>query len=50
MGLVWKLACELSELVIVKVAWKCDEWKSYEHGWFMMSGNGLGLEHERPWL
>jgi len=47
MGLVWKLACELSEWVIVKVAWKCDELKSYEHGWVMMSWNGLNLEIER---
>jgi len=32
-GLVWKLACELSELVIVKRAWKWDELRSYEHEW-----------------
>jgi len=43
------LACELNELGIVKVTRKCDELESYEHGWFMMSWNGLGLEHERLW-
>jgi len=25
-------------------------WKSFMHGWFMMSWNELDLEHERRWL
>jgi len=43
-GLGVNLACELNELVIVKVAWKRDELRSYEHGWVMMSRNELDLE------